>query len=359
MLENREDDFMRRPQTGMLFAGEELVEHSGVRGLRYFRAGKSDCPLVVFLPGGVHLARISYGDPFSHRADFLDHWLEQKGIGLLALSYPTDHPSIGAIVPDLTIAGWANWIASVTSDVLRETPDRPVAVAMWSMAGRSVAAVNTALKARGIDAVCFLSLAASPPIAGLNLVQQGGDPLTPDGLWTGGVYIDGFLPSLSHQNQINGRRILDEQLYLEHYLCNTPVMLRGTSQRFSDQGTFWNFEEAHDDMRASSFSEFPLAATISPTDRSDDGHALADPINWNFFNIQMIRSQARALDFDAGRWKELRALTRTLPSRLSRDVAGGHFFFVGARGAEQTAHHITELYSEVRSLRAEIRALLE
>ncbi|MGY2803931.1 hypothetical protein [Bradyrhizobium sp. USDA 4506] len=346
-------------ESGLLFAGEERVKCAGVRGLRYFRPGNTSCPLVIFLPGGVHLARISYGDPCSDRADFLDYWLEQKGLGLLALSYPTDHPCIDAIVPDLTIARWADWIASVASDVLRETPDRPVAVAMWSMAGRSVAAVNTALKGHGIDAVCFLSLAASPPIAGLNLVQPGGDPLTPDGLWTGGVYIDGFLPSLSYQNQINGHRILDERLYLEQYLCNTPVMLRGTPQRFSGAGSFWNLEDAHDDMRASSFSEFPLTATISPTDRSDDGHALGDPVNWTFFNIQKIRAQARALDFDAERWSRLRALTRTLPSRLSRDVDGGHFFFVGARGAAETAHHITELYSEVRNLRAEIRELLE
>ncbi|MGY4199010.1 hypothetical protein [Bradyrhizobium sp. USDA 4520] len=350
---------MRRPETGLLFAGEERVEFAGIVGLRYFRDGSRDRPLVIFLPGGVHLARICYGDPCSDRADFLDHWLEQDGLGLLALSYPTDHPCIGAIVPDLTIAGWANWIASVTSEVLRETPNRPVVVAMWSMAGRSVAAVNTALKARGIDAACFLSLAASPPIAGLNFVQRGGDPLTPDGLWTGGVYIDGFLPSLSYQNQINGHRILDEQSYLENYLCNTPVMLRGTPQRFSAGGSFWNVEHAHDDMKASSFSEFPLTATISPTDRSDDGHALGDRINWNFFNIQKIRAQAHALDFDTARWRELRALTQTLPSRLSRDVVGGHFFFVGARGAEQTAHHITDLSSELRKLRAEINALLE
>ncbi|MGL3210532.1 hypothetical protein [Bradyrhizobium sp. BR 1433] len=346
-------------ERGLLFAGEERVECAGVRGLRYFRGGNSNCPLVIFLPGGVHLARISYGDPCSDRADFLDYWLEQKGLGLLALSYPTDHPCIGEIVPDLTIARWADWIASVASDVLRETLDRPVVVAMWSMAGRSVAAVNRALEARSIDAVCFLSLAASPPIAGLNYVKPGGDALTPDGLWKGGVYVDGFLPSLSYQNRINGHRILDEVRYLEQYLCNTPVMLRGTPQRFSGGGSFWNLEDAHDDMRASSFSEFPLTATISPTDISDDGHALGDRINWNFFNIQKIRSQARAPDLDAGRWSRLCALTRTLPSRLSRDVVGGHFFFAGARGAEETAHHITELYAEMRNLRAEIRQLLE
>ncbi|TKV74037.1 hypothetical protein FDV58_34095 [Bradyrhizobium elkanii] len=350
---------MRRPETELLFAGEERLERAGVPGLRYFRRGNSDCPLVIFLPGGVHLARICYGDPFSNRADFLDYWLEQKGMGILALSYPTDHPSIGAIVPELTIAGWANWIASVTSDVIRETPHRPVVVVMWSMAGRSVAAVNKALQAHGIDAACFLSLAASPPLAGLNFVKPGGDPLTPNGLWTGGVYVDGFLPSLAYQNQINEHTILDEGSYVKHYRCNTPVMLRGTPQRFSARGSFWNFEQAHDDMRASSFCDFPLTATISPTDRSDDGHALGDRVNWNFFNIQMIRAHARAIDFDAERWSGLRALTQTLPSRLSRDVVGGHFFFVGARGAEETAHHIAELYSDIRDLRAEIKELLE
>lgn len=59
-----------------LFAGEEQVLRDGVVGLRYLRRRRDDQPLVIFLPGGAHLARIAYGDPTSSRSDFLNYWLE-------------------------------------------------------------------------------------------------------------------------------------------------------------------------------------------------------------------------------------------------------------------------------------------
>ena len=341
-----------------VFPEEGHFELNKVRGLTYSRKGIDTRPLVVFLPGGAHLARVFYGDPLSSRPDFLDYWLEEKGWGILALSYPSDHPSIGAPVPDLTIAAWAGWVAAVTADTLRETPARPVAVAMWSMAGRSVAAVNTALAARGVDTVCFLSLAASPPLPGLNFVEPGGDLLTPEGLWEGGVYVDGFVPSLVRQDQLNGHEIIDEGRYLEHYRCKTPVMLRGTPQRFSTEGSYWNHEEAHHDTRVSSFSDFPLTATISPTDPSDGKHVLCDRANWNFFNLQRINTQLHAIDLDAARWASLRTLTEAIPARLSRNVTGGHLFFLGASGAEATVAHIIELFAEVDKLRLEIRDII-
>lgn len=351
-----------------LFAGEERIEHAGVAGLRYLRPGDPARPLVVFLPGGAHLARIAYGDPASRRDDFLDHWLDRHGMGLLGLSYPSDHPAIGAAPADLTISAWADWVGSVVSDVLRGTPARPVVVAMWSMAGRSVAAVNAALARRGVDAACFLSLAATPPLPGLVPVDPGGEALTPQGLWarTAAAAPDGlrdrliqkFLAGLADQGRGNGRPILGEEVYLHHYLCNTPIMLRGTVQRHSALGPGWDPGEAQDDMAATRFAEFPLTVMIVPTDRADEGHALGDRTAWHFFNTQRIRAEAAPLDLDAGQWASLRTLVETLPSRLCREVRGGHFFFVGAQGAEATAAHIASLVDEAQGLRSDITAIL-
>lgn len=352
-----------------LFAGEQRIEHDGIAGLQYFRPGDPERPLVVFLPGGLHLARIGYGDPASRRVDFLDYWLERRGMGLLGLSYPSDHPAVGAAHPDLTIAAWADWVASATLAALRETTERPVAVAMWSMAGRSVAAVNAALVRRDIDATCFLSLSATPPLPGLLLVKPGGESLTSQGLWAGtvttapkGIHDPRFqksLTGLAQQAHDNGRPILDEEIYLQHYICNTPIMLRGTPQRCHASGPVWDLEEAQNDMGTTRFDEFPLTAIIAPTDRTDEAHVLGDRTAWHFLNTQRIRADAASLQLSADQWTHLRTLVGTLPSRLYREMRGGHFFFVGARGAEATADHIASLIDEARSLHTQLALILD
>ncbi|MGY3610269.1 MULTISPECIES: hypothetical protein [unclassified Bradyrhizobium] len=351
-----------------LFSGEKRIEHAGIAGLRYLRPGDPDRPLLVFLPGGGNLARIAYGDPGSRRLDFLDYWLERHRMGLLGLSYPSDHPAIGAAVSDLTIAAWADWVGAITSAVLRETPERQVAVAMWSMAGRSVAAVNAALVRHGVDAICFLSLAAVPPLPGLVLVGSGGEPLTSQGLWARTVtgapngirdrHIQKFLAGLADQGHDNGRSILDEEIYLRDYMCNTPIMLRGTAQRYSSSGPGWDLEQAQEDMGATRFAEFPLTAMIVPTDRGDERHALGDRTAWHFFNTQRIRAEAAPLNLGADQWTSLRTLIETLPSRLYREIQGGHFFFVGARGAEATVAHIASLIDEAHGFRFKVETIL-
>lgn len=352
-----------------LSAGEERLLRAGVAGLRYLRRGHDDQPLVIFLPGGAHLARIAYGDPTSSRRDFLDYWLEERGIGLAALSPPTDHPAIDAAMPTLTIDAWAQWLATVVAEILRDTPNRSVVVAMWSMAGRSAAAVNAKLEKQGISAICFISLAATPPLPGLIPMKDGGEALTPGGLWARTVasapdgirdgFTQGFLLSLADQAQRNRRQILDEEVYLRDYLCNTPIMLRGSAQRYTNNGMIWDREAAEADVAATQFACFPLTGMIVPTDRSDEGHALGDQAGWSFFNAQKIRAIAAASEMEPEQWEKLRALSRELPQRLYREVTGGHFFFVGESGAKATVEQMTHLIDESRRLHSEIKSILE
>ncbi|UXN57508.1 hypothetical protein [Phyllobacterium zundukense] len=310
------------------------------------------------------MARIAYGDPSSDRTQFLDYWLDQQQLGLLALSYPTDHPAVEAVLPDLTIKAWSGWVAAVTSAVLKDTPMRPVAVAMWSMAGRSVAAINTALLRRNINVSCFLSMAATPPLPGLMPLASGGEKLTTHGLWArtledapDGIadrFIKSFLKELNAQRQLNGNVIVSDEVYLRQYICNTPIMLRGTPQRYSAAGVSWDFEAAQEDMRATHFSTFPFTATILPTERVDEGHVLGDRSAWHFFNVQKLRADAARLDLDVISWAKLRAFVTEMPGRLYREVEAGHFFFLGARGAKETADHIAELIDEVGELRRQL-----
>ncbi|MFB9264922.1 hypothetical protein ACFFWD_17440 [Bradyrhizobium erythrophlei] len=102
-----------------------------------------------------------------------------------------------------------------------------------------------------------------------------------------------------------------------------------------------------------------MTAMIVPTERSDEGQVLCDRLNWHFLNAQRIRSDANTIGLDAARWDRLRAVVSDLPSRLQRDVRAGHFFFVGEQGDKETAAHFLDLIADARSVRAELRAILE
>ncbi|RVK92342.1 hypothetical protein [Sinorhizobium meliloti] len=350
------------------FPGEAIAEYAGLKSLQYYRPGSPTAPLMVFLPGGAHLGRIAYGDPSSSPTDFLDYWLERAGIGLLALSYPSDHPATCLPPRDLTIARWAEWIASATKKALEDTPSREVIVAMWSMAGRSVAAVNSTLGRAGIVPKCFLSLAATPPLPGLIPIQPGGEMLTTQGLWARtpesapandrDPITLGFLAELAGLAKLNGREIIEREVYLNQYICNTPIMLRGTAQRYSSDGEYWAPGEAEIDMSTVRFSAFPFTAMLVPTDQTDESHVLGDRAAWHFCNVQKIRADVSGRHFSSKDWSKLRALVQGLPGKLHREMHGGHFFFVGEDGARRTVVHLSDIIAEVEKLTGELSNLL-
>ena len=144
--------------------GEILGVDAGVPHIVYYRPGSEHRPLAVFLPGGGHLARVVYGYPGADPRDFVDSWLAQEGYGLLALSYPSDHAVFPMNCSDLSISQWAASIAELVCDRLRETAHREFVVLGWSPAGRSVVAIERALRSLGLRQLCFVSLAATAPL---------------------------------------------------------------------------------------------------------------------------------------------------------------------------------------------------
>ena len=63
-----------------LYEDEQSVELAGFPAVTYFRAGDAAKPLIVFVPGAHHAARIAYGGHKGGRSeDFLAHWLKEKG----------------------------------------------------------------------------------------------------------------------------------------------------------------------------------------------------------------------------------------------------------------------------------------
>lgn len=328
--------------------------------MAYFRRGQPRQPLIVFLPGGCHLARIAYGYGDVDRRHFIDHWFEELGCGFLGLGYPTDHPSVNGTRSDLTIADWAEYVADVVASKAREEQACDVLVLMWSMAGRSAFALNRACVARGVGAF-FLSLAATPPLPGLIPVSDGGEPLGETGFWTfqGNKFMEGFIVAISKQSERAGRQIVGIEDYKSHYLCNTPIMLRGTAQRFRGGRSIWSGDEAAADMLAGETQAAPLTGTIVPTDPSDLAHALGDAASWGHVNTQwLIRRSAVEERPSPKKWAALRDMTARRWHSLTTHVDGGHFFFVGEPGARKTANASLRLLDEMKNIQRDIDALL-
>lgn len=341
--------------------GETLATHGDVTAMAYHRAARADRPLVVFLPGACHLARIAYGTANTDRRDFLDYWLEQEDCGLLALSYPTDHPSVGSLQSDLTIRRWADWIVSAIASCQRPAGSE-IIVTMWSMAGRSAHAINASLIDKGIGPARFISLAATPPLPGLIPVTEGGEPLAPNGFWAvrSNKFLDDFHRAITLQSQIAGRQILSADEYRDNFLCATPIMLRGTAQRWHGGKSGWSEIEAAADIGGVPFETLPLTGTIVPGHQSDMAHVLGDRFAWGHLGIQKLVSRVRrSAAVSEAQWQAVTALFADAGRRLSADIRGGHFFFLGEPGASATARLILSLGAELRAVERELSEILD
>jgi hypothetical protein len=339
---------------------------AGCPVLTYFRRGSLADRSVVFVPGGSHLARIAYGHPGARREDFLDFWLERLGFGLIALSYPLEHPIFERVYPDLTVDEWGASAASVVKSLADEQGlGQRVIVAGWSMAGKVVRAFARHGATLGLSVDGFLSLAASPPIPGLAAPSPRLIRLTPDGLRdttspVEGVSLDELLwrGGLAEQNEIVGRTVIESRVYREEYRGNYPLQLRGEPERLVNGEIVRDWGAAIEDAGSFEFGDYPLTGMIVPSSQSDLRHALTDQAAWSLINAQTILAWLDGKPHpDRRDWMRLRALISALPHRLTRTMDGGHFFFVGEAGARTTATFMSELYDEICVVKSELAGM--
>lgn len=345
--------------SGILIAGEDISSLGAISTLTYHRPGRGRGPLLLFLPGGGHLARIAYGYPGGSRRDFLDHWLEAEGLGLLAVSPPSGLP-FGTSHPELNRSEWAAAIAAHVSGILNEAEaSRSVAILAWSMASGFVDHLALALRARGVSIHGFIPIAASPPLVRPSGIYETTERIREDGLWdVAGSTVAGverakmWLDEIAAIERELGRSVLPPQAYRRHVLVPTPGGLR----RGGVAGIAASVREP--DMTA-----FPLAAPIVPAGQGDCRHGLGDFAGWGHVNAQLVLARYAAAVRNGWRpadqvWNRLLTLVDQLPSRLGARLPGGHFFFLGETGARATAATIVRLLGASSEVMAEIDALI-
>ncbi|MCP3368642.1 hypothetical protein [Bradyrhizobium cajani] len=168
---------------------------------------------------------------------------------------------------------------------------------------------------------------------------------------------------LAAQSADNDRVVIPEDVYQRDYRVNTPLLLRGEPQYLRSRSAVVSVAEVTDELGTFDFGSHPLTGVIAPTRPSDARHALTDSLTWGFLNAQHVFERYVSgcpglSTFPPQLWEQLRLLMLDLPRRLTRTVSGGHFFFVGERGAKATTRHLTNLATEMAFLQAEVSAIV-
>ncbi len=348
-----------------LYPGEENVEAAGFPAITYFAAGEADAPLVVFVPGAHHAARVAYGGhEGSDPQDFLATHVVEQGYNFLAVSYPIDLEEGGLETahPDFMIRDWGEQVVELAGRALEEHDlEGPVIVAGWSMAGKSAQAIHAAAEAADLDLAFFVSLAATPALPGLIAVTRE-YPMLESGYADRRKDFEGWYQQMAAMGEAQGRQIVPEEVFKTEYQGDIPVNLQGYGQQYRDGAFEMDRLAAMADANPFAFDAFPLVGMVAPTLPADARHALTDKAAWGIYNANTLyKRYAGGVDLSGlseENWTGLVDLAEGLNDRLTTRVEGNHFFFMGAPGAAATAEAIVRLDEEVRAIKQEAGDLL-
>lgn len=351
---------------GQLYAGEEAVSAAGYPAVARFAKGDPDKPLLVFVPGAHHMSRIAYGGHEGARAeDFLAHWLARKGYSVLALSYPMDTQSkaFDTAHPDFTARAWGRQVAELAARKIQENGlSRRVVLLAWSMGGKVVQSAYEANREAGLEMEGAVALAATPGIPGLiSLVSRLNK--APSGYLARPSAYDGYFRQVQAQGRRNGREAVSEAVFKREYLGDFSINLLGYGEVYRDGAFHVDVMAQATDYKAFNFDDYPLVGVIMPTDPADSRHAITDQSLWAIYNSNtvlnagLLKAKIDPATLSAERWRGVVDLARSLEDRLTVEVSGNHFFFVGEDGARATAEAVEQLIRKIRSVRQEISAL--
>lgn len=353
-------------------------------------------PLVVFIPGAAHLARIAYGVPShpSHTpSDFLAHHLNDIGYPFLGISYPLESgettPNAEAITTESSTSlmpptaynfrtsEWGKQAAEVTKKTIIEYHlSNDVVLISWSMGGRMVVPYTQHAKSLGLNVKTLFAFAASPGFQTSNPPRQDAE-ITKNGYaFLGGKWEEPFLKMIHIQQDEceYGREVLPDAIWRRDYFGHIPVSLTDWKLRSVKSKDDTHFEFVEDYWQSFIDSDTPNVANLPDWIVSmyantvmDAKHTLGDRANWNYLLTQKIMSRvdaARGRLAKEGRnltdehWQQLVRLVHSLPDRLSQEMPGTHFFFLGSTGAQRAATTIHRFLRITDQLESELRDIL-
>ncbi|KAI5461878.1 thioesterase domain protein [Mariannaea sp. PMI_226] len=363
--------------TSPLYDGEKLETIAGYPALTRFIPNDGDAskPLIAFIPGLAHNARIAYGGHNgSCSKDFLAYWFHKHGFPFLGISYPID--SNPEIIPptgsEFSLRDWGRQTALAMRKAVDEHGLSPkVVILAWSMGGKALMPVTSESRALGLTVSLYVSLASTPALWGLRKhLPIAHVPLTPAGYWKTSLLHQRFISQLLEQNQLNDERIIiDEEVFKREYFGSTPIASGCWGYRYDIQekklvDEKWTLLE---DGRVDDYAHLPALAALYPTSPLDWQHSITDKANWGYLMVQKYVATAqkasRELPTDVStteKWSllqrerrlldHLRTFIYEIPDRMVAGVEGNHFFFVGAMGARSTAEMVVHFIKEAENI---------
>jgi len=339
-----------------MYPGETLVEVAGHQALYKFVPGDPEKPLIVFVPGTAHLARIFYGFPDGRSEDFVAHWVGQSGHPFLAVSYPMASPVFEETAPGYTIEDWGNQVAAVIAYVAKENAlTAPVIVCGWSMGGKIAASVGRAARALGTELAMFVAMSADPPVTGfLPAANAKSIKLDGNGHVDRTSIYDWFLNAVAEQSAYNGHTIIPKDIYTNEFIGAVPADLIDTGLIYENGKLVSNLAKAIQTSNAMTFDDYPFPVVVHDTSRSDLENVLLDVSDWAFVRnrvlINRYLGRQKPSDITVTEWEQLRLLVNASQDFFTEVVNGNHFFFIGEIGARTAVEKILALNTRVESL---------
>ena len=347
-----------------LYPGEDMLKTNKIQTLNYFRAGDPKKPLVIFVPGGFHLARVAYGYPGGRPRDFLAHWFEQKGYSFLATSYPTGNRVYSEVYPAFSIRDWGRQVAAIARHYVEgHGLTGEIIVLGWSAGGQIAQSVYEASRSAGLTMNLYVSLASTPPIP-LLLAAPGVISQAENGLSKAPQFYDLFRRYVTAQDAMNGHTIFPWGRFETDVLGDIPVALNAImiASRYSNGAFVEDLEWAMTDTGALKAADFPMVVTISGDKVLDNDHALTDRVNWGLYQVQhlyrtiVLPALSKSEKIAPGDWQELMDRMNYVTSgTLNARVLGNHFFWYGEIGARQTVEAFEMLRLRAQNLRESIK----
>lgn len=354
-----------------LYAGEQLDDVAGFPVQFNYFPGDPQKPLFVFIPGGGHNARISYGGhEGSDEKDFLAHWVNYHRHGFLAISYPLESspPIMPATAPQFRIRDWGKQAAEVTHRVVKEYRlSGRVVLISWSMGGRIVVPYSVAVRSLGLGVDLYVALAATPGLHGMRPPPTG-IRSSKSGYGAFDNMSDLFLAQIHEQQAMlnGGRTIIPDDVYVREYFGYTPVSLAGWNLRYDPDSHGQCFVEDYwtstKDAATDQAEHLPMIASLTGNSILDTRHVIMDQATWTFMLAQrftrMIETTKAKNVLTQARFGKLADMVHSLPQQISKTIPGNHYFFLGEHGARETADTIVELLAKAIEFESQFQEIL-
>jgi hypothetical protein len=348
-----------------LFDNEEIRYGCGYPSLVRFFEGSGSKPLVVFTPGWAHLGRITYGFPGSDEKNFLAYWITKKGYPFLVVSYPIDHPVYDTVHPEFNLTDWGNMTAEIASVYISEYGlGNEIIGISWSASGQVIRPFNVACGSLGLEVLFHLGIEATPAITvpadrTVGMKKTGKNMISLED-----SHYRLFWNEIEEENRLNGEEIISEDDYMKYFVGDIPVGLMGTYERFEDGKFKIDAEKSTEDKGFFNFSEYPLVAVIHGDSALAPYHPIVNRSTWAFlvtrkiYHDYFVKRQAEGFRISKNKLNEFVRYVRTLPDRLSENVSGNHFLFVGRKGARRFSDLLEKFDREIAEIKGEISNIL-